>query len=470
MPSSTPYTLLTYKQTVELIRQLNNGTAGFDYAKYKLADLRHILNTWIQQGYFSADHVQSLADSIAAVLPAAMPVPMPFGAVISVPPPPAALQPVPVPAPAMPAPAMPAPAMPAPVPQPIIAPAPVPQPIPVPAPAAPTLPSVPLTYPRTVPAAAVFPEFADVLPPNLTCTLHGHPDAPAIDPDYVFQAGHVLQALAAIAVAPTLRMWLGGPRGTGKTEFVRQIAARLGRPMFRVNFNRSTEPSEVIGDQGLRDGNTLWVDGPVAAACRVDCAVLLFDEISYGAAGNTSALNPILERAGAHVRLPRTAEVLAIPPGMVIFAADNTMGFGDATGEYAARNILGLDTRDRFSLALEFDYLPQAQESALLRSIVARSTGRKMLKPVADAIVRVMRVAREKAHAGELLGAPSLRGASTFAMLLAYGVPVIDAYTSTIIRNAPPESAEELRQIFAANWPAELTSADVANPPQFFAA
>jgi hypothetical protein len=121
------------------------------------------------------------------------------------------------------------------------------------------------------------------------------------------------------------------------------------------------------------------------------------------------------------------------------------------------------------SIALAFDYLPAAEESKLLRAIVLRDTGKKLLKPVAAAIVNVMSAARQTANDGDLQGAPSLRGAAAFATLLAFGVPVADAFTSTVVRNAPPESAEKLRQIFAAHWPADLTQAADGSAPKFAA-
>jgi hypothetical protein len=111
-----------------------------------------------------------------------------------------------------------------------------------------------------------------------------------------------------------------------------------------------------------------------------------------------------------------------------------------------------------------FGYLPEAQEAKLLRDIVRRDCGKRLLVPVAAAIVKVLSVARAKAATGELIGAPSLRGASAFATAIAFGVPVARAYTSSIVLAAPAESAEELRQIFAAHWPADLTD---SNAPAF---
>jgi MoxR-like ATPase len=303
------------------------------------------------------------------------------------------------------------------------------------------------------------PAVVQAIPATLTVPVFSHPDAEAPDASYRFNAATLVPALIAMATSPTFRVWFGGPRGTGKTEFARQIAARTGRVLYRVNFSRFTESSEIIGDMGLKEGATVWADGPVAAACRVQdgAAVLLLDELTYATPGAISCLNPLLERNGALLRLPRTGEVLQVPANLFVVAADNTFGCGDASGEYAARNELGSDTRDRFQVKLAFDYLPAADEKALLRDAVMRECGRKPSAAAIAPLLKILHVSREKAGLGELQGAPSFRGAVAFATLLAYGMPPAEAFTLTIVQGAPEESHEALRTIFSAHWPTNAT-------------
>lgn len=303
---------------------------------------------------------------------------------------------------------------------------------------------------RDLPAAV-----REAIPATLTVPVYSHPDAETPDTNYRFNAATLVPALIAMATTPAMRAWFSGPRGTGKTEFARQIAARTGRALFRVNFSRFTEGSEIIGDMGLVGGNTVWQDGPVAKAVREAArgAVLLLDEITYCTPGALSCLNPLLERNGATLRLPRTGEALPVPADLFVIAADNTFGTGDASGEYAARNELGADTRDRFSVKLQFDYLPAADERALLRDAVQRECGRKPTAAALAPLLKILHVAREKAGLGELQGAPSFRGAVAFATLLAYGLAPAEAYTLTIVHGAPEESHEALRTIFSAHWP-----------------
>lgn len=501
------YQTLTFRQTGELLKALGGGTAGFDYKRVALADLRRFIATWIAQGSFTLEHVEALAASVSA--PPTMPVPA-----APVPPAPA---PLPAPAPTVAAPpapiAPPAPAAPiAPQPfgavlpivtayrfplespsvAPVVVPAivpPAPQPIapplpPLPAAAVPAavatvvdvappapsvVPSVVVPTPAALPAPhvngapyrllqarAVFadqPDVAATLPENLLLKHYDSPDAPTIDPLYQFPPSVVLKTLLAMTCARPMPVWCVGPKGTGKTEYCQQLAARLGRVFFRVAFNRSTEPAEILGDMGLVDGATVWNDGPVSQALRTPGAVLLLDEITYAAQGYLAALNPVLECRGAPVRLPRTGERLIPADDVFTLAADNTSGHGDTTGEYPNRGVMAADTRDRFRVTLQFAYLPPDVEKRVLVAHVARECGRKVRSGAAAAIVKLMQVARDRGAAGELQGAPSLRAAVAMAVLISGGVAAPDAFDDTVTRAAPPESHEALRQIFAAHWP-----------------
>jgi MoxR-like ATPase len=192
----------------------------------------------------------------------------------------------------------------------------------------------------------------------------------------------------------------------------------------------------------------------VTQALRTPGAVLLLDEITYAAQGYLASLNPVLECGGAPVRLPRTGEALIPAEDVMVFAADNTLGHGDTSGEYTARQPLSADTLDRFRFKLRFDYLPEDQERAVLLAHVARECGRRLRAGAATAIIKLMHVARDKGAAGELQGAPGLRAAVAMAVLLSGGVPAPEAFDDAITRSAPPESHETLRAIFAAHWPA----------------
>lgn len=451
---------LTARQCHALIRDLFDGHPGFPYKTTPLATLRAYIAAW-----GTAPDVAARIDALMVeidTLPAAPVLTLPAVPAAPAPAAPVPIAPAPVPA-APPLPVVQWPtesagealadafadvAVPTPVPA---APAPVAA---VPAPA----PAVPGMYPRRVLARELFAdvpaETLEAIPADLYIRVYGDAAAPAVDSGYVFDGAILRRALVALSCECPLPTWLTGGKGTGKSDFAKQIAARCGRAYFRVSFTRLSEPADFIGDMGLRDGATVWQDGPVTAALRTPGAICLLDELSYCPAGLLAFLNPILEGRGAPVRLPRCGELLNVAADVCVYAADNTNGTGDSTGEYAARNVVSADTRDRFRFVLTFNYLPADVEARLLRANVARECGRKLTTAAARAIVNVCNVARTKADAGELQGAPGLRAASAMAILMAHGESAPAAFDVCAVRAAPAESHETLRAIFAANWPA----------------
>jgi hypothetical protein len=72
-------------------------------------------------------------------------------------------------------------------------------------------------------------------------------EAPALVDDYVFNPAHLHQALIALDDPLPHNTWLAGERGTGKTEFVTQLAARLKRKLVRVNFDEALEGPTLSG-------------------------------------------------------------------------------------------------------------------------------------------------------------------------------------------------------------------------------
>jgi MoxR-like ATPase len=295
-------------------------------------------------------------------------------------------------------------------------------------------------------------DVVNAIPAALMVEYYAHPAAPAVDPDYAYTGATLAACLGALGASPCFNLWFKGPRATGKTEMARQLAARLGRPFFRFNFNRGTDSEDILGGQAIKGGNTLTELGPVAIGAQTEGAIVLLDEPTYTIAAHVAALNPILERDGAIVRVPRTGELLTIAPGVCFIAADNTGGHGSTSNEYHGRTPFGSDTLDRFGKFVAFDYLPADVERKVLRALVKRACGVKPDTALARSVCKLVAVTRAKADAGELEGAPSLRRAVAFCVALVQGFAPADAYTDCVINAAPEDSQETLRQIFAATW------------------
>jgi len=264
-------------------------------------------------------------------------------------------------------------------------------------------------------------------------------DAPAIDPCFVWTEEILRHLLLASSASSTLaNIWLGGEKGAGKSETARQFAARTGRAFTRINFQRFSTVEDFLGATGLDNGSTAFEPGPFLKAYSTPGSVILLDEITNADPGVLNALNGFLE-PGAAVTFG--GKVWSKAPGVLILAADNTLGNGDQTGRYAGTRAQGAPLLNRFGQVVHMTFLPRAVE---IEAVVKR-TGctEKLAAYVLDAIG----VARSKVQAGEIIDAPSIRNVIAFIEALAV-LPVRAAWDTTIAAAQPAESAVALQSVF----------------------
>jgi MoxR-like ATPase len=276
----------------------------------------------------------------------------------------------------------------------------------------------------------------------IKCEVYNDPLAPTVDKHYLWTEEHLHYALTALR--RRRNVWLAGPRGTGKTQFVEQLCARLGRSCFRVNFNGATDKTEVLGGDTLRAGEVQYREGVILQGIRRAGAIVLLDEVGFARAEYLSALHAVLEANGCYT-INETGETVAPAQGVVFFAADNSTGHGDASGAYAGLKRVNSAFLDRFAGTAIFEYMTPGKEAKILRS----KTG--VSKVAARHIADFMHVCRQKASVGDLAEAPSLRQAMYFAEALIDGLEVEQAFMVTISAKADPDSREVLRQVFTAS-------------------
>ena len=275
-------------------------------------------------------------------------------------------------------------------------------------------------------------------------------DAPVIDPLYIFD-GKLLQfALAGIETGTNV--WFGGPASTGKTEFAKNLAAYLGRPFVRVSFDASAEKFELIGGERMRNGSTVYQDGLVLQGIVQPGALILLDEPSFGRPEYLSTLHAILE-PGGEFNITETGRKVKKANGVVFLAADNSLGRGDYSGQYAGVREMNSAFLSRFPIKLEFSYLSPSVES---RVIAARSGCSPAL---AGLLTGFLTVCRASAAASKLVAPPTLREMFALARLLVMGLPPRDSFVVTVVNGSPVECHEELQQL----WTANVNEASIAS-------
>ena len=203
------------------------------------------------------------------------------------------------------------------------------------------------------------------------------------------------------------------------------------------------ERSEFIGGNILVDGNVVWRDGVIAQAIQYSGAVILLDELGFARAQSIAVLHSLTEPSKHRaLAIPETGQRIPVAPHVVFFCADNSNGHGSDVHEgVRPQNSAFID---RFSYSLEFNYLPQAQEVAL----VHQRTGLDI--NACDVLIKFANIAREKARSGILTQPPSLRQLFAWAKAIKRGVPISLAFKTAIVSKYPVDCAPELDGIYRA--------------------
>jgi MoxR-like ATPase len=266
-----------------------------------------------------------------------------------------------------------------------------------------------------------------------------HPGAPAVDPTFIWSKA-ILQHLL-LSQSTGENIWFGGDKGTGKSETARQFAARTGRGFTRINFHKYSASEDYLGATGLQAGSTQFEPQAFLKAYVSPSTVILLDEVTNADPGNLAPLNGLLE-PGAAVSIG--GMVWRRAPGVLCFAADNTLGSGDQSGRYAGTRDMNSSLIDRFSRIVKFEFLSVAQEV----EAVVRHTG--CAPELAKHIIEAVNICRQKVATGDIVDAPSIRSVIGFIRALQM-MPVADAWQSTIAARQPAESALALEAIRTAS-------------------
>ena len=118
-----------------------------------------------------------------------------------------------------------------------------------------------------------------------------------------------------------LPVLLKGPTGCGKTRFVEHMAARLQRPLVTVSCHDDLTAADLVGRYLIGDGNTVWIDGPLARAVRQG-AICYLDEVVEARKDTTVVLHPLADDR-RQLPIERTGELVTVfvhtaRPGVLI--------------------------------------------------------------------------------------------------------------------------------------------------------
>ena len=166
-------------------------------------------------------------------------------------------------------------------------------------------------------------------------------------------------------------VFITGLSGNGKTMGVTQACAENKRELIRVNITIETDEDDLLGGYRLKDGQTVWQNGPVIEAMERG-AVLLLDEIDL-ASNKIMCLQPILEGSGVYVK--KINKFVKPKLGFNVIATANTKGQGSDDGKFIGTNVLNEAFLERFPVTFEQEY-PSAKIEEKIVSTKLKSAGK----------------------------------------------------------------------------------------------
>jgi nitric oxide reductase NorQ protein len=241
------------------------------------------------------------------------------------------------------------------------------------------------------------------------------------DEPYYHPVGNEVGLFGA-AYANRLPVLLKGPTGCGKTRFVEHMAWKLKRPLVTVACHDDLTASDLVGRYLIVGGQTVWMDGPLAAAVRAG-AICYLDEIVEARKDTMVVIHPLADTRRI-LPIEKRGELLRAPDEFMLVISYNP-------GYQSVLKELKQSTRQRF-VAMEFGYPAPELEAR----IVAREAG---IEPrVAGQLVKFAQMTRN------LKGSGLDEGASTRLLvhagkLIASGVEPVAACQGAIAQAVTDE-------------------------------
>ena len=187
--------------------------------------------------------------------------------------------------------------------------------------------------------------------------------------------GNYTDVKSIIASGKFYPIFITGLSGNGKTMSVTQACAQLKKELIRVNITIETDEDDLLGGYRLKDGQTVWQNGPVIEAMERG-ATLLLDEIDL-ASNKIMCLQPILEGSGIFVK--KINKFIKPQPGFNVIATANTKGQGSEDGKFIGTNVLNEAFLERFPVTFEQSY-PQAKVEKKILTNTLKAAGKSDVK------------------------------------------------------------------------------------------
>ena len=160
-----------------------------------------------------------------------------------------------------------------------------------------------------------------------------------------------------------MAMW--GHTGTGKSELVKQFAAIIGAPVYRVNFNGMTVTDDIIGKllPGA-DGSIFFQDGGVTECVRYG-GILLLEELNACSQEVLFAMHGLLDGFSSLVLIEKDNEIVPKHPDCKIYS---TMNPSEFVFLYPGTKDLSQAFAQRWPIFRQVDFMPNNLEETIIKN------------------------------------------------------------------------------------------------------
>ncbi|NUQ66612.1 MAG: AAA family ATPase [Pirellulales bacterium] len=161
---------------------------------------------------------------------------------------------------------------------------------------------------------------------------------------------------------------LTGPRGTGKSYAVMQLARERGKQVFVCQGHADLTAEDLVGSPGLVNGSSSFIAGPLYNAVKQG-AWFVFEEANLARGGIGALLNRVLD-VGGTLAVPFTGEEIVVPESFRALLCVNECG-------YSACRPLAESLKDRLR-AIHCDYWDDQHETEVLRRALHGLSGEQI--------------------------------------------------------------------------------------------
>lgn len=195
-----------------------------------------------------------------------------------------------------------------------------------------------------------------------------HERTPELNEDYKLPETVAMEFMTIINKDSRNNIYIAGPTGAGKTEFVRVMAARSNAALWELNGHAHMTPAHAFGSWRVRGGETVFEHGTVSLWLKHG-GWLLINEYDTFDPAMVNSLKSIFEEP-RRVRLTDNGdEIILGHPDCRAIVTCNTWARGDESGMFVNTEVQSIADLRRFHAFLVLDYLEEDAEVEMLQAM-----------------------------------------------------------------------------------------------------